>query len=42
MSVRLSRRQLAEYAASELMAGVSSETIARQLAAVLNSYQARS
>jgi F0F1-type ATP synthase delta subunit len=35
MSVRLSRRQLAEYAASELMAGVSSETIARQLAAVL-------
>jgi F0F1-type ATP synthase delta subunit len=35
MSTRLSRRQLAQYAADELMAGVSTEKIARQLAAVL-------
>jgi F0F1-type ATP synthase delta subunit len=35
MSTRISRRQLAQYAADELLAGVSSEKIARQLAAVL-------
>jgi F0F1-type ATP synthase delta subunit len=31
----ISRRQLAEYAANELLAGISSEKIARQLGAVL-------
>jgi F0F1-type ATP synthase delta subunit len=35
MSVRLSRRQLAKYAANELLKGAPAEKIARQLAAVL-------
>jgi F0F1-type ATP synthase delta subunit len=36
MSSKLSRRQLAEYAADQILAGVSPVKIARQLAAVLS------
>jgi F0F1-type ATP synthase delta subunit len=35
MSVRLSRRQLAKYAANELLKGALAEKLARQLGAVL-------
>jgi F0F1-type ATP synthase delta subunit len=35
MSMHLSRRQLADYAANQLLDGAGSEKIARQLAAVL-------